>query len=163
MKIGKKKIIIIISIILILGLGIGVFMLFSNNQFFINMPCSYICKQLEKQIPIGTSAEEVVEVLRSHKKWTNGQLYGNLCDYQIYNGGVSTHKNKFINDSHYSLMDISYQSEEPGKIGSFTVFCDLGSTPAFEPFWGKTVNVYFVFDEEQQLIDILVYKSTIGF
>ena len=135
--------------------------MFFNNQFFINMPKSYICKQIENEISLGTSAENVVDFLKSHKDWTNGEYYGDLYDYQIYNDGIDI--NDFNTGSYYSLSSINYKSEQSEKIGSFLIFCDLGSAPIFEPFWGNEVNAYFVFDEEQKLIDIIVHKRPIGF
>ena len=163
-KIGKKKQIIVIIITVIIAL-IGVCMAVFRNQTLINMPCSYICKKLEKEIPMGTSVEETVKILRSHEEWTDGNLYGDVHKYELMDGGFPIHSDQFEYESYASFNDVDYKSgsETNGlEYGSYEIRVYLGSTPFFEPFWGRSVNAHFIFDEEQKLIDIIVRKAWIG-
>ena len=136
--------------------------MFFRNQVFIGMPCSFICKQIEKEVPIGTTIEETMGFVRSHEDWTNGNAYGDPYEYEIQNSGIAVYPNKFEGASFYSFCNVDYETNETETIGSYCIRVELGTTP-FQPFWGRVTTAYFVFDEEQHLTDILVQKSGIGF
>ena len=128
-------------------------MLFSN-QLFRSMPTAYICKQLEKNIPIGTNSESVINIIKSNKEWTQeGELRD--CSDIVFDFPFTF--------SIYSFNDIDYSQSKSGcEIGaSFELSVELGRTPG-APFWGSSTHAIFFFDDEEKLIDILVYKEHIG-
>lgn len=149
-----------------MGVLVGIFMAIFSNQTRIYMPCSYICKKLEKEISMGSNVEETVKILRSHQEWTNGNLYGDLHTYELREGGIPIHPHQFEFESYASFNDVDYTAGSETndlEYGAYDIYVHLGSTPSFEPFWGRKVVAHFVFDERQELIDIIVRKIWIGF
>ena len=102
MKKKKWFTISIIAFALVFAILGGTLFIFFNdavlkNRLFILMPCSYIGKQLEKEIPLGTRADDVVSFLKEHKEWNNGGSNGtDLHDYELYNNGVYINNYKYI-------------------------------------------------------------------
>lgn len=158
---NQKKFLTIISVIMIfVVIMVGVCAMFLENQFFISMPASYICKKTGKEVPIGTEGENVIEFLKSHKKWEIIKHCDECEEFRCSEG-----MKFYFSDvsSFYNLSNIQY--DEPNSMdmpGAYYIVVKLGSTP-FNAFWGKTVFLNFIFDENFVLIDIFAYKKTIGF
>ncbi len=157
-----KKVIVVSSIMLFITILAGVCIMTFKNQVFISMPCSYICKNLEKEVPIGTDAENVIAFVKSHDEWTNGQEYQDFYNYEIENIRGKTFC--FTGAYSHSYNNINYENKnfDEETDAAYILHVRLGSTP-FDPFWGKMVNACFFFDEDQKLVDILIGKTFIGF
>lgn len=159
-KKSNKKAVVVTSILIVITILIGVFVTAFKDQIFIAMPCSYICKNLEKEVPIGTDAENVIAFVKSHDEWTNG------C-HDFYNYEIENIRGKtfcFTGAYSHSYNNINYENKnfDEETDAAYILHVRLGSTP-FDPFWGKTVNACFFFDEDQKLVDILIGKTFIGF
>ena len=84
----KKRKKILIALVIILASIVVLCSILFSNAILIRMPSSYICKQLEKDVPIGTSAEEVIKYVESNDKWTNYQLYVDRRIFELEDYGL---------------------------------------------------------------------------
>lgn len=131
-----------------------------KSNFSISLPTSYICNQISKDVPIGTNAEDVLEFIRNQKNWEILK-HCEECDEIRYSEGVVCDVSN--SKSFYSLIEVVPDEHDIIDMpGVYYVAIKMGSTLG-EPFWGKVTYVDFVFDENLNLINILVYKSAIGF
>ena len=154
----KKKALIIIVIVIV---AIVVLALVFREQLFMRMPAFYIGNQLEKDVPIGTSAEDVMEYVKSHEEWIKDE-YQTVSYYDLpmtYNSGMACYPEGSY--SCYSFSDIDYKGNPDEGFGSYTLYVDCGEMSPI-PIAATWVNVFFVFDEDQKLIDIVVSKENVG-
>ncbi len=168
----SKKILIVLAITLAIIASIIVLCtILLSNAILIRMPSSYICKQLEKDVPIGTSADDVIGYVEANGVWTNAGYAGDPDDpneFILYDGGVS-YKTGVQRDpensySFYSFSNIDYENTPTTEYGSYNLYVELGDIPWKDTnyLFGRGVRAYFVFDEEQNLIDIVVCKEFFG-
>ena len=168
----KKRKKILIALVIILASIVVLCLILFSNAILIRMPSSYICKQLEKNVPIGTKAEEVIEFVESNHKWTN---FGYAKDpedpneFVLYDGGVSyktgEQRDPESSYSFCSFSKIDYENNPTTEYGSYNLYVELGDIPwkdAPSILFGRVVKAYFVFDEERNLIDIVVCKEFFG-
>ena len=140
----------------------------SSNAILIRMPSSYICKQLEKDVPIGTSAEEVIKYVESNDKWTNSQPYVDRRLFELEDYGLQyfwgEQRDPAYSYSFCSFSNIDYENNPATKYGNYNLYVELGDIPWKDTnyLFGRGVRAYFVFDEEQNLIDIVVCKECFG-
>ncbi len=157
----RKKVLIIIAIV---AVAIIIFAFIFRDQLFMRMPAFYIGNQLEKDVPIGTSAEDVIEYVKSHEEWTNREYepvnYLELDEFGLmYNGSSAMYpRNSY---SLYSFSGIDYKGNPDESFGSYTLYVDFGEMSPI-PIAATWVNVFFVFNEDQKLIDIVVSKEHVG-
>lgn len=154
----KKKILIIIAIVTVV---IVVFSVIFRDQLFLRMPAFFIGNHLEKKVPIGSSVEDVIEFVKSHEEWFKDESQVVRC-YEhpmTYDSGEACYPDGSY--SCYSFSDIDYKGNPDKKFGSYTIHVDCG-TMSNIPIFATWVNVFFVFDEEQKLIDIVVSKEFAG-
>ena len=163
----KRKKILIALVIILASIVVLCLILFSN-AILIRMPSSYICKQLEKDVPIGTSAEEVIKYVESNDKWTNYQLYGDRRIFELKDYGLQyswgEQRDPESSYSFCSFSKIDYENNPTTEYGSYNLYVELGDIPWKDTnyLFGRGVRAYFVFDEEQNLIDIVVCKEFFG-
>ena len=155
-----KILLIVIIIVAIVVMMFGGFFVLLKNNFFSSLPTSYICNQISKDIPIGTSSDDVLEFIKHHEKWEIIKHCEDCDAIRSCEGvicGASSAK------SFYSFNEIV--TDENGIIhmpGDYYIAVKLGTTFG-EPFWGSVTYADFIFDENLNLINIIVYKSLIGF
>ena len=133
----KKVIIITTSVVLtvVLSIALLVFAFFQLNPFWKSN--EEIKKDLLNITPIGTSIDDVTPAVKS--KYTpkqGGSIINN--GYKIDEQG----------DIYNSQLDKSYT-----VVGEKSIFFHFGKR------WLEHVFVYYAFDENDELIDILVYKE----
>ena len=173
----KKKMFIIISIVsvfLIVAIFFGGIAIFLNdevlkNQILIATPRSYICNYFEKNVPMGSNPDTAIQFLLSNKEWTTGGPYSigtfevlHKYDYKLFQCNHIDPSYYFTN--YHSFSGINYDSKSVWETsgGMYWIKVDVGAT-LFEPMWGDHVKAYFIFNEQQKLIDILVIKQFIGY
>ena len=155
-----KALLIVIIIVSMIVMMLGVFLALSKNFIFSSLPSSYICNQISKDILIGTSSDDVLEYIKQHEKWEIIK-HCEDCDTILSCEGVICGASSA--KSFYSLNRI--ETDENGIIympGDYYIAVKLGTTFG-EPFWGKVTYADFIFDENLNLINIIIYKSLIGF
>lgn len=158
----KKKIFIIISIVsvfLIAAIFFGGIAIFLNdavlkNQILIAMPRAIICTYLESNTPIGSDVESVKEFLESNSEWHELNYPSN--EYNAYFRNLGSQKR-------YSFCNYDHTLESTRKTvsASYVIDVDIG-TSLGSPFWGDYVHGYFIFDNQNKLVDIVVEKDFIG-
>ena len=111
------------------------------------MPASYIEHKLSKEIPLGSSIQEVQEIILQHEEWDSNK-WGE----------------KFIVYSHGTMYDsdgkVLRNTGGPGElesdgyyVGTQQIVVHMGHS------WFWFTHIYFAFDENDKLIDIAVYKE----
>ena len=164
----KKRKKILIALVIILASIVVLYLILFSNAILIRMPSSYICKQLEKDVPIGTSAEEVIKYVESNDKWTNYQLYVDRRIFELEDYGLQyswgDHRDPENSYSFCSFSNIDYENNPTTEYGNYNLYVELGDIPWKDTnyLFGRGVRAYFVFDEEQNLIDIVVCKEFFG-
>ena len=162
----RKK--ILIALVIILASMVVLYLILFSNAILIRMPSSYICKQLEKDVPIGTSAEEVIKYVESNDKWTNYQLYVDRRIFELEDYGLQyswgEQRDPENSYSFCSFSNIDYENNPDTEYGNYNLYVELGDIPWKDTnyLFGRGVRAYFVFDEEQNLIDIVVCKEFFG-
>ena len=163
-KLSKKNIICLIcvtlALLILIGAVVGGAVMF-RDKIYLLMPTSYICKQIEKEIPIGSDAETVIEYLESKHMWSSNYDDDFIeKDYKITQGSPGKYLVNFA--AFHSFNNINYKNENLGCY--FTSAC-LG----YIPFRGTSIpigswcQVVFIFDSNLKIIDIIVYRHFIGF
>ena len=165
-KRNAKKALIIISVavvICILAITIaGVFMVHDYIQKNpLRAPTWYICKQIEKEIPIGSDADDAIEYLKSKDEWS---YYRNASDENAKNYRISeTATGRYASNSpcFYSFSNLDYESHDQG---CYVTGVHLGTYPekGTTHLLGYHVEAAFVFDENLKLMDIYVFRNYIG-
>ena len=128
----------------------------SLNAILIRMPTSYICKQMEKNVPIGTDWKRVREYVGNNEAWE--ELWEANCGLCYHTGSQDDLDGSY---SLHSFSGVDYESDPNQRHGNFILLVCLGDLPWKDPYWylfARSANAYFVFDENQELIDIVVYK-----
>ena len=100
-------------------------------------PTGWIRKDLLKVTPIGTSMEDVIAVVESNEKW------------KIY--GIYEDRGYLVDENGKNWRD--WVSKQCIIIGEKSIDVSLGDYAI------HYVNAYYAFDENSNLIDILVYKT----
>ena len=161
-KRNAKKALIIISVavvICILACSIvGGFMIYDFSQKnFVRMPTWYVCKQIEKDVPIGTNADTVIEYLKSKPEWSVTRDF-NSKDHILHEGfnGPLIGYNACL----YSFNKLNYKKELYDHYYSTSVYLGGFDTTSSSGYYVKAV---FIFDESKTLIDIVVYRYYVGF
>lgn len=168
-KLSEKQQVVITVLALTLAfvvLWLGICAIFFPNQLLTTMPCWVICKRLGMEIPMGSTAEEAVAVLQNNREWAERNRLEDAYNYHMSDGGLAIFPYQFEYESYYSFNHIDYQAgseNESLAYGSYTIRAKLGCTILNKPFYGRMVDAFFVFDENQRLIDIVVTKYFIGF
>jgi len=164
----KKRKKILIALVIILASIVVLCLILFSNAILIRMPSSYICKQLEKDVPIGTSAEEVIKYVESNDKWTNYQPYVDRRIFELEDYGLQyswgEQRDPENSYSFCSFSNIDYENNPATEYGNYNLYVELGDIPWKDTnyLFGRGVRAYFVFDEEQNLIDIVVCKEFFG-
>ena len=160
---AKKKLIIISVAVVICILAcaiVGGFMVHDYIQKNpLRAPTWYVCKQIEKEIPIGTDADTVIEIMKSKDDWSKSEDTPYNKTYRLNKGpiGVGIAYNAFF----YSFNKLDYRNISQGNYYTGTF---LGSVPqrGTEEPWGYSVSAMFIFDENKQLMDIIVFRNYVG-
>lgn len=164
-KRSRKLVIAIISIALavcILTISCGGLVAFYKKyeyQFFLAMPTSYICEQIEKEIPIGSDADDVIAYLKSKDEWLPHERSVDK-NYRISQTATGHYVSGF--PDFYSFSKLDYESHDQG---CYITSAYIGTFPKKgTTLWSAyEVKVVFVYDENLKLIDIYVYRRYAGF
>ena len=162
----KKMIICLIcatlALLILIGSVVGGTMMF-RDKIYLLMPPSFICKQIEKEIPIGSDADEVIEYLKSKDEWLpeENASDSNDKDYRIYQTGTGHYIASYYGHF-YSFSKLDYKSHDQG---CYITSAYLGIFPNKDTtLWSAyDVEACFVFDENLKLIDIYVFRRYAGF
>jgi len=128
-----KKYIIVGLIVIVLI--ISVYLLFT---VILNPSRGVIKNELLKVTPIGTSMEDVISAIESKNKWK--------IRYIDYESGYRIDK--------YGNPDFTYMPQFYTVVGEKSIEVFIGVY-----LKGIYVSAYYAFDENSNLIDILVYKE----
>ena len=148
----KRKIVvacicIALSVIILAGVVLGAVVLGdklvsmginSPISLFWRMPKSYIKNKLIEEIPLGSSAEDVLEEIEEHDEWEIATAF------PLVDGGIIYHSDGTSN----------WGPIEPGD-------CIVGSQyipVTIQHSWWRFTDVYFAFDENDKLVDIAIRK-----
>ena len=164
-KRSRKLVIVIISIALavcILTISCGGLVAFYKKyeyQFFLAMPTSYICEQIEKEIPIGSDADDVIAYLKSKDEWLPHRRSVEK-NYRISKTATGHHASRY--PDFYSFSKLDYESHDQG---CYITGAYIGSFPNKDSsLWSAyDVEVVFVYDENLKLIDIYILRAYFGF
>ena len=119
------------------------------------MPTWYVCNQIEKEIPIGTDADTVIEIMKSKGRLSD--KYSSAPKYILVEeplGRPITNSECF-----YSYNRLDYKNQEHGYYHTGAYIGDVQRT--FSPM-GYSVYAKFVFDENKKLMDIIVLRDYVG-
>ena len=164
--IKRKKALIIISIAVVICILIctlicaiaGGFMIYDFAQKNpLRMPTWYVCKQIEKEIPIGTDADTVIEIMKS-KGWSNDK-HSYVPYYPLMKGSISsslTDRAYF-----YSYNRLDYKNREHGYYYTGAYIGTVPEQGTSDPM-GYSISSIFVFDENKKLMDIIVFRNYVG-
>ena len=140
----KKKKIILISVCLTLVLIIWGGVIMSGILLF-RMPASYIEHKLSKEIPLGSSIQEVQEIILQHEEWDSNKLGEKFRVYS--HGTIYGSDGKVVRNYGGQLESGEYY------VGTQQIKVHMGHS------WFWFTDIYFAFDENDKLIDIAVYKE----
>ena len=140
----KKKKIILISVCLALVVIIWGGVTMSGILLF-RMPTSYIKNNLSKEIPLGSSVQEVQEIILQHDEWDSNKWEAKLRVHS--HGTIYGSDGKVVRNYGGQLKSGEYY------VGTQQIIVDMGHS------WFLYTQVYFAFDENDKLIDIAVYKE----
>lgn len=142
----KKKKIILISVCIVLAVIILGGAILSDKLLF-RMPISYIKNKLSKEIPLGSSIQEVQEIILQHDEWDSNKREEKLRVRS--NGTMYDSDGKVIRNT-----GGPGELESGGYyVGTQQIIVDMGHS------WFWFTDIYFAFDENDELIDIAVYKE----
>ena len=166
--IKRKKALIIISVTVVICILIctltcaivGGFMIYDFAQKNpLRMPTWYVCKQIEKEIPIGSDADTVIEIMKSKDDWsTEEEFIGDEYKYyEIYSLPKGFNNNISSQADYYSFSKINYKKESRDFYALSTC---IGAVPerGTDKLFGYYVHVMFILDENKELIDILIFR-----
>ena len=143
----KKIIFYVLFVIFVLVLGIVIINLSSN---FLRRSNEQIRENILKMTPIGMSMGNAAEIIKNNKKW---------YDFAQYDEGVVYDKRLKRPTAHanYTQKD----SENFDIIGKKSISIYAGD---YHVFLAKVyVRVWWAFDEEFKLIDVIIEKDVSGF
>jgi len=123
-----------VFIVIVLGVAIV------NNRTLFRMPAAYIKNKMLDEFPMGSNIQEVKEIIQQHDEWTS-------------NLKVSPWGNKYNSDGKPEYNTGSSLGTGEYHIGTQHISVEIGSS------WFLFTDVYFAFDDNDQLIDIAVYKT----
>lgn len=129
-----------------------------KDEMLLFMPTSYICKQIETEVPIGTDADTVIEFLKNKDGWWTDKSSADN-NFKLYEGATGRYAVDY--QSFYSFNNLNYDQDQ----GYYFTDAYIGSVPNQNTsLWiGNHVYVIFIFDENMRLMDIAVFRVLIGF